>query len=351
MLNRATLNRRSISFLSTWNAYFRSVSNPIAIFLHRSFRDALLSGSCSSARSFAPRFLPTLGRPHAVALRFARCDQLTMGFAPIRVRPCWAHHEKGPRLGAFVFCAAWFLFRRFAANPFAPRPGLVGATSIHPWTRWTTRVHASRHSMHFLMMMAVFSERHRSARERDNGRERNCTHLHVFSFSADLNVCATPERSASSLRLVWLLESCQGGLTRGSVSVSSQGKLSALGHRSVAAVVGHDAGSRGGLLRSRRTLVFSHPGTRFSGLVQPLYTRSSTDERRGVVRKAKRLVNAWFFRSKLVYEAAKPLRRGIIILGSGVRVPLPLPKIAIVSIYYYSVLIAGTSPKAAVANP
>ena len=57
-------------------------------------RQRLLSGSCSSARSFAPRFLPTFGHPHAVALRFARCDQLTVGLAPIRVRPCWAHKGK-----------------------------------------------------------------------------------------------------------------------------------------------------------------------------------------------------------------------------------------------------------------
>ena len=54
-----------------------------------------LSGSCPSARSFAPRFLPTLGRPHAVALRFVRCDQLTVGLAPTRVRPYRAHVKKG----------------------------------------------------------------------------------------------------------------------------------------------------------------------------------------------------------------------------------------------------------------
>jgi hypothetical protein len=42
---------------------------------------------------FAPRFLPTLGHPHAVALRFVRCDQLTAGLAPARVRPCWAHQK------------------------------------------------------------------------------------------------------------------------------------------------------------------------------------------------------------------------------------------------------------------
>ena len=40
---------------------------------------------------YAPRFLPTLGRPHAVALHFVRCDQLTAGLAPAGVRPCWAH--------------------------------------------------------------------------------------------------------------------------------------------------------------------------------------------------------------------------------------------------------------------
>ena len=45
---------------------------------------------------YAPRFLPTLGRPHAVALHFAHCDQLAAGLAPAGVRPCWAHPKKGP---------------------------------------------------------------------------------------------------------------------------------------------------------------------------------------------------------------------------------------------------------------
>jgi hypothetical protein len=53
--------------------------------------------SCPSARSFAPRFLPTLGCPHAVAFRFARCGQLTKGLAPPRSHPCWAHNEKRGR--------------------------------------------------------------------------------------------------------------------------------------------------------------------------------------------------------------------------------------------------------------
>ena len=43
---------------------------------------------------YAPRFLPTLGRPCAVALHFAHCDQLAAGLAPAGVRPCWAHKEK-----------------------------------------------------------------------------------------------------------------------------------------------------------------------------------------------------------------------------------------------------------------
>ena len=43
---------------------------------------------------YAPRFLPTLGRPHAVALHFTHCDQLVAGLAPAGVRPCWAHPQK-----------------------------------------------------------------------------------------------------------------------------------------------------------------------------------------------------------------------------------------------------------------
>ena len=44
---------------------------------------------------YAPRSLPTLGRPHAVALHFARRDQLAAGLAPAGVRPCWAHVTEG----------------------------------------------------------------------------------------------------------------------------------------------------------------------------------------------------------------------------------------------------------------
>jgi len=44
--------------------------------------------------AYAPRFLPTFSHPHAVALHFVRCDQLTAGLAPAGVRPCWAHQKK-----------------------------------------------------------------------------------------------------------------------------------------------------------------------------------------------------------------------------------------------------------------
>jgi hypothetical protein len=43
---------------------------------------------------YAPRFLPMLGRPHTVALHFARCDQLATALAPAGVRPGWAHKKK-----------------------------------------------------------------------------------------------------------------------------------------------------------------------------------------------------------------------------------------------------------------
>ncbi len=36
---------------------------------------------------YVPRLLPTLGRPHAIALRFARRDQLATGLTPLEVRP------------------------------------------------------------------------------------------------------------------------------------------------------------------------------------------------------------------------------------------------------------------------
>jgi len=61
---------------------------------------------------YAPRFLPTLGHSHAVALHFAHCDQLAAGLAPAGVRPSWAHHKKNP-----LRCRSGFLasFNRMLA--------------------------------------------------------------------------------------------------------------------------------------------------------------------------------------------------------------------------------------------
>ena len=55
---------------------------------------------------YAPRFLPTLGRPHAVALHFICRGQLMAGLAPAGMRPCWAHKTKGAASAApFSFTA------------------------------------------------------------------------------------------------------------------------------------------------------------------------------------------------------------------------------------------------------
>ena len=60
----------------------------------RPARRRLVSGFCPSARGFAPRFLPTVGRPSAAALRFDQDGLLSAGLAPARQRPCWAHMSK-----------------------------------------------------------------------------------------------------------------------------------------------------------------------------------------------------------------------------------------------------------------
>src|SRR5207237_10543867 len=72
---------------------------------HRSFvvscplaplADASYPVSVRRPAVFAPRFLSTVGRPSAVALRFDRDDLLSAGLAPARQRPCWAHMTKTP---------------------------------------------------------------------------------------------------------------------------------------------------------------------------------------------------------------------------------------------------------------
>ena len=54
-----------------------AVHCPLAL-LHSAFYPVLVH----RLADYAPRFLPTLGHPHAVALHFVRCDQLTAGLAP-----------------------------------------------------------------------------------------------------------------------------------------------------------------------------------------------------------------------------------------------------------------------------
>src|SRR5690606_23099593 len=61
----------------------------------RPARRRLGSGSCTSAHGFAPRFLPTVGRPSAAAVRFDRDGLLSAGLPPARQRPCWAHKRNG----------------------------------------------------------------------------------------------------------------------------------------------------------------------------------------------------------------------------------------------------------------
>ena len=66
--------------------------------------ETLIRRVCATAQNQLAEFteekllyLPTLGCPHAVALRFAHRDQLATGLAPVGLRPCWAHNEKDPQ--------------------------------------------------------------------------------------------------------------------------------------------------------------------------------------------------------------------------------------------------------------
>jgi hypothetical protein len=64
--------------------------------LARPARRRLISSFCSSARSFAPRFLHAVLAVRRSAVHFARCDQLTGGLSPPSQRPCRAHPGGGP---------------------------------------------------------------------------------------------------------------------------------------------------------------------------------------------------------------------------------------------------------------
>ncbi len=56
---------------------------------------------------YAPRFLPTVGHPSAVALRFVRCGQLTGGLAPPGVRPCRAHKKSAAWAALITTKGGW----------------------------------------------------------------------------------------------------------------------------------------------------------------------------------------------------------------------------------------------------
>ena len=54
-------------------------------------RNAFYAALVHRLAIYAPRFLPTLYRPQAVAIHFVRSDQLAAGLAPAGARPCLAH--------------------------------------------------------------------------------------------------------------------------------------------------------------------------------------------------------------------------------------------------------------------
>ena len=97
---------------------------------------------------YAPRFLPTFGRPHAVALDFARCDQLAAGLAPTGVRPCWAHRKKAPTENSWGFNSGggWLTMCRLVSRAcehwrglLRCPPSLVRSVSANPRTRNAAR--------------------------------------------------------------------------------------------------------------------------------------------------------------------------------------------------------------------
>ncbi len=83
----------------------------------------LISGSCTSARAFAPRFFQTPPRGDALALRYDFTSiRLSRGLSPPSCRTCSAHlvlapfaETKGPRLQG-----------RNPATQNITRPGLIG---------------------------------------------------------------------------------------------------------------------------------------------------------------------------------------------------------------------------------
>ena len=104
----------------------------------------LRSGSCTSARTFAPRFLQTPPRDDALALRYDFTSiRLSKGLSPSSCRTCSAHHKrKGPdcRSGPFSIVLAGVVTVRGTLLPrghvrcHGPLDGMVGqsGTKCYP---------------------------------------------------------------------------------------------------------------------------------------------------------------------------------------------------------------------------
>jgi hypothetical protein len=112
-------------------------------------RQRLLSGSCSSARGFAPRFLPTIGHPHAVALRplcSTRGRTCTRKNAPM---PGAQTKKAEPLDAAFAFSQAFLKPPRIPAcnaTPLRPSPLCgPGIVQLRGDPRLASRRRGSKH--------------------------------------------------------------------------------------------------------------------------------------------------------------------------------------------------------------
>ena len=81
------------------------------------------------------------GRPHAVALRFVRRDQLTVGLPPTRVRPCRAHKKtpNGNSVRGFLYATTGDVQRISNRKPSATaeRSASCGSSCRLPtWSCW-----------------------------------------------------------------------------------------------------------------------------------------------------------------------------------------------------------------------
>src|SRR5450830_316490 len=96
----------------------------------------LLSGSCSSAHSFAPRFLHAGLTERRSAVCFARYDQLAGGLPPPSRRPCWAHMKEAANWGGLFLLDCSRVRKLTFASSVGPAP-LIGSpcTGRSYWPR------------------------------------------------------------------------------------------------------------------------------------------------------------------------------------------------------------------------